>query len=99
MTVIGNCFKICRWWFDWLFTKKMLEFSFLKVLVIRYNSISRKSVYFSPALTVILNLANNFLGDFDVVSALLGVLLCITANPSSLKIPNSPFLNNFVVII
>ena len=58
----------------------------------------RKSVCFSPSSTVILkpHLENIFLSTFDVVSALLGDLLCIT---SSLKIPNSPFLNNFVALI
>ena len=56
LTVIGNCFKIFRGWFDWLFTMKMLEFGVLKikyVLVLRFNSISRKSVCFSPVSTVI----------------------------------------------
>ena len=87
-----------------MFTKKMIEFSFLKgkyVLVLRFSSISMKSVCFSPTSTVIFkpHLANIFLSDFDVISALLGVLLYITASPSSPKIPNSPFLNNFVVLI
>ena len=62
---------------------------------------SRKSVCFSPASTATLkpHLSNIFLSAFDVVSALLGDLLCITASPSSLKITNSPFLNNFDVLI
>ena len=70
LIVIGNCFKICRGWFDWLFTNEMLEFGFLKgkyVLVLRFSSMSRKSVCFSPASAVILkpHLANIFLSDFD----------------------------------
>ena len=43
LIVIGYCFKICRGWFDWLFTKKILELGFSKgnyVLVLKFNSMS-----------------------------------------------------------